>query len=71
MSTIYNRDNLANPNDPGKGFNAGRDITINAVRVVNENPILLQGEIARSARNPQLITHQNYCARHSDIVRCT
>nr|WP_285315644.1 filamentous hemagglutinin N-terminal domain-containing protein [Providencia rettgeri] len=60
MNIIYNRDNLANPNDPVKGFNAGRDITINAVRIVNEmkTPILLQDEIARSAHNPRLITHQ-------------
>lgn len=46
MNTVYNRDSQANPNDPGKGFNAGRDLNINAVRIVNENSNITAGRDA-------------------------
>lgn len=70
MSTIYNRDNLANPNDPVKGFNAGRDITINAVRVVNENSNITAGRDSKISTQSAIDNTSNSkitAQRHADI----
>ncbi|HEM8290823.1 TPA: filamentous hemagglutinin N-terminal domain-containing protein [Providencia stuartii] len=51
-NVIYNRDNMGNPNDPAKGFIAGQDITIDAVRIVNENSNITAGrDITLNAQN--------------------
>ncbi|WP_353241582.1 filamentous hemagglutinin N-terminal domain-containing protein [Providencia sp.] len=42
-NVIYNRDNTGNPNNPSKGFVAGQDVTIDAVRIVNENSNITAG----------------------------
>lgn len=70
MNIIYNRDNLANPNDPVKGFNAGRDITINAVRIVNENSNITAGRDSKISAQSAIDNTSNskiIAQRHADI----
>ncbi|HHE6469157.1 TPA: filamentous hemagglutinin N-terminal domain-containing protein [Providencia rettgeri] len=70
MNTIYNRDNLANPNDPGKGFNAGRDLSINAIRVVNENSNITAGRDSKISTQSSIENTANskiIAQRHADI----
>ncbi|WP_369311068.1 filamentous hemagglutinin N-terminal domain-containing protein [Providencia rettgeri] len=40
---VYNRDNMVTPNDPDKGFIAGQDVNIDAVRIVSENSNITAG----------------------------
>lgn len=45
-NVIYNRDYLTSQNDPNKGFIAGQDVNIDAVRIVNENSNITAGRDA-------------------------